>query len=444
MPVSNTTLLLGAIVVVAFLLYFWWERRDRTKEDAVSREAEDIRSMGELVATSLQPKIDPTRCIGSSACISSCPEKVVIGLINGRADLINPLACVGHGACEVACPVNAISLVYGTRTRGVELPRISKHFETNQPGVYIVGELGGMGLIRNAVMQGTQAVQHIVKGSSDARPRRGGGDVLDAIVVGAGPAGISATLALMESRLNVLLVEREAFGGTIAHYPRAKVVMTGTLELPLYGSVAQRKMSKEELVGLWEDIQRKLSPPLSTGELVQGIDRDTDGMWTIRSDRGARRAANVVLALGVRGSPRKLGVSGEDLPKVHYRLLEPEEFAGKHVMVVGGGNSAVESALSLSDSGRCASVSISYRRDKFARCREENRRRIDEAIAARRVAALMSTQITSVAGDHVVMKGGGKEEARPNDALIVQIGGTAPADLLKSFGIDLVTKYGVR
>jgi thioredoxin reductase (NADPH) len=442
-PVSNTTLLLGAIVVLALLLYLWWENRDRRVEDAVSREAEDLRSMGELVATSLHPKIDPGRCIGSRACISSCPEKVVIGLINGRAELVNPLACVGHGACEVACPVNAISLVYGTRTRGVELPRVSPDFETNQPGIYIVGELGGMGLIRNAVMQGQQAVAHILRGS-DAGPRRGVDGALDVLVIGAGPAGISATLACMAGQLNVLLVEREAFGGTIAHYPRAKVVMTGTLDLPLYGPVRQRKMSKEELVGLWTDIRTRTSPPLSTGELCESIQRDPDGMWRVLTDRGQHRAANVVLALGVRGSPRKLGVPGEDLPKVAYRLLEPEEFAEKHVIVVGGGNSAVESALSLSDSNRCASVAISYRRDKFARCRAENRRRIDEAIANGRVTPLLGTELVDIAEDRVTIRGHGADTERANDALIVQIGGTAPADLLRSFGVELVTKYGVR
>lgn len=437
---------IAAILAVSFLLYVLWERRDGRREGKARKVVEDLSGMGELVAASLNPQIDPVRCIGSGACVQACPEKQVIAVVGGTAKLVNPLGCIGHGVCESACPVDAIKLVYGSKTRGVELPRIDPRFETNQAGVYVIGELGGMGLIRNAVEQGRQAAVGVVRGDPEHErpPRRGVGDALDAIVVGAGPAGISATLGLMEAGLRTLLLEREGFGGTVLHYPRAKVVMTGDLNFPVYGRVNKAIMSKEQLVELWQDIERKTEPPLRMGELVEKLSRDPDGMWRVHATSGEFRAANVLLALGVRGSPRKLGVPGEEQAKVAYTLLEPEPFAGKHVLVVGGGNSAVENALALADARCCASVSISYRKTAFARCRGENRARIDAAIAAGTIRGLLPSEVQEVGHDFVTLSGGetGGIETIPNDAVIVQIGGTPPGNLLKSFGIEIVTKYG--
>src|SRR5688572_22921716 len=154
------------MVLLAIALYAWWERSDRRKEQAAQQIATDIQALGDVVATSLSPSIDPDVCIGSGACVAACPEKGVIGLVGGKASLLNPLGCIGHGACASACPLTAIRLVHGTKTRGVELPQLDQNFQTNRPGVYIAGELGGMGLIRNAVSQGRQAAEHIISGSA--------------------------------------------------------------------------------------------------------------------------------------------------------------------------------------------------------------------------------------------------------------------------------------
>ena len=439
------TFTFAAVLLGAVLLYWWWERSDRGKEQAATRIAEDVQAMGEVVAVSLSPSIDPDRCIGSGTCVSACPEKNVIALVRGQAVLVNPLGCIGHGACANACPVTAIRLVYGTKTRGVELPMLDPNFQTERAGVYVAGELGGMGLIRNAISQGRQAAEHIISGSAagGAALRRGKNGALDVLVVGAGPAGISATLRLMQAGLRVLLVDRESFGGTILHYPRAKLVMTGPLELPLFGKIPGRQLSKEQLVEVWQEVRAKTDLPFTSGELITALEERQDGMWNIRSDRGVHTAANVILALGGRGSPQKLGVPGEEHPSVAYRLLEPAEFSGRRVLVVGGGNSAVESALALADSGGCASVSISYRRAEFARCRAENRRRIEEAIQTGAVRALLPTQVAEIGASSVLLRDAqGRAAELPNDALIVQIGGTPPAQLLRSFGIGLTTKYG--
>lgn len=431
-------LFIGLGVVLSLGIYWLLSRIGKGSEKRAIATLADMAALGEVVPDTLHPKIDPSRCIGSGACVRACPEKDVIAVVHGQAVLVNPLACVGHSACVDACPVNAIQVVFGTATRGVELPKLDATFQTTRPGVYVIGELGGMGLIRNAVLQGRQAADHVVAQAE----RRGIGDAFDVAVVGAGPAGISATLRLLEAGLRVILLEREAFGGTIMHYPRAKVVMTGALDFPLIGKVRAKKMSKEELVELWERINQEVKLPVQVGTLVESVESDSDGMYRLATSTGPIRAANVMLGLGRRGSPRKLDVPGEEQAKVHYRLLEPAEFRGKQVLVVGGGNSAVESALSLADAGGCASVTISYRRGAFARCRAENRRRIDEAIADGRVRALMPSEVQRIDKSEVLLKHNNADLRLPNDSVIVQAGGTAPSELLAKFGIEVVTKYG--
>lgn len=428
--------IIGVLAVASFL-YWLWGRRDQQKHEEALATLEDMAALGEVVPDTIHPVVDPNRCIGSGACVVACPEKQVIGVVHGQAKLLNPLACIGHSACVSACPVEAIKLVFGTATRGVELPKLDSNFQTTRPGVYVIGELGGMGLIRNAVSQGRQAADHVI-GSG----RRGKGDAYDAIVVGAGPAGMSATLRLLEGGNKVMLLERDSVGGTIMHYPRAKVVMTGSLELAGYGTVKRSKMSKEELVELWQTIVAKKQLPVKTKVTVESVNAQPDGMWRLETTGGSFSAANVLLGLGRRGTPRKLGVPGEELSKVSYTLLEPDPFKGKHVLVVGGGNSAVENALALADFGGCASVSISYRRAAFARCRAENRRRIDELIANKKVLPLMPSEVKQINADNVVLDVDGQPRSLKNDAVIVQIGGTAPSELLAKFGIEVVVKRG--
>lgn len=433
----TTAALLAGLLLLALAINWLVTRGARRREKRALLTLEDMAALGEVVPDTIHPKIDTGRCIGSGACVIACPEKQIIEVVHGQARLINPLACVGHSACVDACPVQAIQLVFGTSRRGVDLPRIDANFQTTRPGVYVIGELSGMGLIRNAMRQGREAADHILGGT-----RRGNGDVYDALVVGAGPAGISATLQLLEAGLRVHMVDRESFGGTILHYPRAKVTMTGTLDVPSFGKVRRRKMSKEELIALWEEIRAKTNLPIETGVLVDGIREESDAVWMVNSPKRRYRAANVLLALGRRGSPKKLEVPGEDQAKVHYRLLEPREFAGKHMLVVGGGNSAVESALSLADDGGCASVAISYRRDVFARCRAENRERIDQAIRDGRIKSLLPSVVQEVRAHEVALRAGEQSVTIPNDAIIVQIGGTTPRELLAGFGVDVVTKFG--
>jgi thioredoxin reductase/NAD-dependent dihydropyrimidine dehydrogenase PreA subunit len=433
----TTLWILLALLTAAGIPYIVWTRVDAAKRDRAKKVEWDVSALGDdAVPTSLHPHIDLDVCIGSGACVRACPEHDVIGITDGRARLVNPLVCVGHGACAASCPVGAITLVFGTAKRGIELPRVTPSFETTQPGIYVAGELGGMGLIRNAVEQGRQAADAIARSG-----RRGSAKNHDVIVVGAGPAGISATLGALAHGRRVLLLDQGQYGGTIRHYPRSKVVMTGTLDFAGYGKVRRRTMSKEDLVHLWTDIRKKVALPVLENMRIESIVPDGNG-WRVRGKGIDAKGANVVLALGRRGAPRKLGVPGEDDPKVVYRVIEPEPFAGKHVLVVGGGNSAADNALALADSRACASVGISYRRAELARVRASVRARVEQLIAQRVIAPYFGTEVTQVGSDTVTLSSRRGLQEIQNDAVVVQIGGTSPTELLKTVGIELVEKRG--
>jgi thioredoxin reductase/NAD-dependent dihydropyrimidine dehydrogenase PreA subunit len=381
---NTTYLVLLALLLAAGVPYILWTRLDAKKHQKATAIHDDVMALGdEVVPASIHPQIDLDSCIGSGACVRACPEQEILGITDGRARLINPLACIGHSACMRACPVEAIKLVFGTATRGIELPRLTPDFATSQPGIYVVGELGGMGLIRNAVEQGRQAANAIARSK-----RRGSAGDLDVIVVGAGPAGISCALTAIALGLRVSVVDQDKFGGTITHYPRAKIVMTGSFELAGFGTVRRKTMSKEDLLELWSDIRARTQLPITEGIRVDDIKPDGN-MWRVHGAAWNDRAANVVLALGRRGAPRQLGVPGEDLPKVSYRLLEPEPFAGKHVLVVGGGNAAADCVIALANANGCASVSLSYRRAELARLRSSVRTDLERCIRTGAVRPLL-------------------------------------------------------
>lgn len=433
----TSLLVLLGLVVVAGVPYIWWMRLDARKQARATKVHEEVLALGdELVPVSIHPEVSLDQCIGSGACIRACPEHDILAITDGRARLINPMSCIGHGACMAACPVGAITLVFGTATRGVELPKLSSAFETNQPGIYIVGELGGMGLIRNAIEQGRQAAEAIVKSG-----RRGKGGALDAIVIGAGPSGIAAALALIAHGWSVQIVEQDRFGGTITHYPRAKVVMTGSFALAGYGTVRRKTMSKEQLLELWTDIRARTHIPVVEGVRVESIAAEGKA-WRVSGGSWVDSAPNVVLALGRRGAPKQLGVPGEELAKVVYRLIEPEPFADQDVLVVGGGNAAADCAIALAQSALCRSVALSYRKRELARLRGSVRAELDRCFAAGTVRPMLGTELVSIEQDRVVVKGESGVESIPNDAVIVQIGGQPPSALLRTIGIELVEKRG--
>jgi thioredoxin reductase/Pyruvate/2-oxoacid:ferredoxin oxidoreductase delta subunit len=433
---SEITLYLIYLLPLALVL--WWHVRHQKRQTADSKSVldESIAS-GLTEPPSLHPVIDYNLCIGSGGCAKVCPESA-LGIVNGKAELVNPTVCIGHGACALACPMQAIKLVFGTERRGMEIPVVNPDFQTNVPGLFIAGELGGMGLIRKAAEQGNRAIASIGKLLKSSR--RDGVD-FDVVIVGAGPAGLGASLAATEAKLRYVTIEQETtMGGSILHYPRAKVAMTAPLKLPLVGKVKFTEVSKERLIEFWEQIVKTHRLKLKFGERLTGIKRVSGG-FEVNTAVASYRTATVLLAIGRRGTPRKLGVEGEDLSKVVYRLIEPEQYRRQHVLVVGGGDSAVEAGLALAEIPDIT-VTLSYRGDAFGRIKTKNRKRLEEATAARSLSVMLSSQVKRLSEDEVVLSTPNGEAVIKNHAAIVCAGGELPTKLLQSLGVTVATHYG--
>lgn len=421
---------------------FAWAAGRRSRLEAVSEStfAEALET-GLTQPASLHPVIDTAKCIGCESCVHACPEfpaHQVLGILANKAHLVSPTDCIGHGACQRVCPTGAISLVFGTAERGIDIPAVNADFSTNVDGVFIAGELGGMGLIKNAIEQGRQAIATIAE-----RVRRGGRGKrlpLDVLIVGAGPAGIAATLGAMEARLSHRTIEQHSFGGTPANFPRGKLVMTSPASLPLVGKVKFRETTKEKLVGFWERVRKDTGMVVHYGERLEGIERLDDGL-KVQTSAGTYHTRTVLLAIGRRGTPRRLGVAGEDLPKVSYSLLDPADFHGKRVLVVGGGDSALEAATSIAGEPDTV-VHISYRSAAFTRAKKKNRDRVEALVRAGALKLLMETNVVSIDETSVVLDTAAGRKRLKNDAVIVCAGGILPDALLRETGISIETKYG--
>lgn len=415
---------------LAVLVYVWRQRRISRMHEARLREAQEH---GLAEPASLHPVFDPVKCIGSQACVKACPEHA-IGIVRGKGALVDAAACIGHGACKASCPHDAIRLVFGTAKRGVDIPHVKPTFETNVPGIFIAGELGGMGLIRKAVEQGCQSIESIAALKDGSHP-------LDVVIIGAGPAGLAASLAAMERKLRSVTIEQESsLGGTVFHYPRNKVVMTSTVRLPIVGKVKMTETSKEELLEFWEGITRKTDLKVNFFERMEKIRPDAGG-FVVQTSKREYRARSVLLAIGRRGTPRKLDVPGEEQPKVVYRLVDPQQYRAQHVLVVGGGDSAIEAALACAGVGG-TTVTLSYRGEGFSRVKPKNRERLTQAEANGRIKTLLESNITRILADTVVVQQRADTLEFKNDAVIVCAGGVLPTPFLKDLGIMIETKHG--
>ena len=426
----------GIVLLFCATIVIIYIRKKNRITRQTKRKVEIAKEEGLYEPVSLHPYIDPNACIGSGACVKACPEQDILGMINGQASVINASNCVGHGACFHACPVEAISLRIGTETRGVDLPHINQNFETNIKGIYIAGELGGMGLIKNSVEQGQQAIESIVK-SKKPNPN----NLTDVIIIGAGPAGISATLAAKKHNLSSLTLEQDSLGGTVYTFPRTKVVMTSPMNLPLHGKVKLHDTSKQELLELWQHVISEHTIGIKENTKVENIIPQEDGSFKVVTAAGDEHfASNVLIAIGRRGSPRKLGIPGEDSEKVAYRMLEPELIDNKDIIVVGGGDSAMEAAMLMMDKNK---VKLLVRSDNFTRSKPKNKQNIIKAHEEGKLEIIYNSSLVAINPESCFYKIADQEETIEvkNDLVYIFAGGLLPTAFLENAGVQITKRF---
>ncbi|MBZ5697603.1 MAG: NAD(P)-binding domain-containing protein [Acidobacteriia bacterium] len=429
--------LVGLLIAVIVTMFFVRRYLKKQKErEARAHEAVKKGSLRSDGPRSQHPHIDTTHCIGCATCTTVCPEGDVLAILAGQAVIVNGYKCIGHSLCAEACPVGAITMVMANPSMGADMPHLTPEYETSVSNMFIVGELGGLALIKNAVNQGRDCIDTIAMRIPGLRGARPAPDLLDALIVGAGPGGISASLRAIERKLNYLTIDESEIGGTVAKYPRQKLVLTSPVELPIYGKFRKTELSKEDLLSVWNEVLHKVDFKFRGGEKVEEIKKGGDGIFDVVTAKGQYRARTVVLAIGKGGSPRKLGVKGEELPKVMYRLIETDHYVNKNILIVGGGDSAVEAAMGLAHQiGN--KVTVSYRKECFTRLKDRNEKRMEESMRKGKIQVIFNSNPVEFTEKSAILDVGGKLQEIPNDFVWIFAGGEAPTAFLKKIGVQV-------
>jgi NosR/NirI family transcriptional regulator, nitrous oxide reductase regulator len=316
-----------------------------------------------------------------------------------------------------------------------ERPKLNANNESSVPGLFVIGDLAGASVIKLAMADGERVIEHLA-GKINTKDARDG--IYDVIVIGAGAAGLNAALAAQERGFSCLVLEKGKIANTIEMFPEGKWVYAEPDSQPPKGKLWLDGARKEELLDRWHQIIRDNALDVRTEEPLIGLQRDSNGIFELRSEKSHYRATYVVLATGQRGSPRKLGVPGEDLPMVSHKLYAPKLHSGQKIIIVGGGNSAIEAALALSENNE---VVIVHRGTEFARVFADNKLKLEEAIAAGRVSVRYETGIEAIRQGVVAVSSTSKGTELSCDHVFVLIGASLPVPFLKSLGVRLENEW---
>jgi thioredoxin reductase/ferredoxin len=384
--------------------------------------------------------INDDRCIGCEACVAVCPTKV-LELVDHKARVIRFQDCVQCEQCANHCPTTALVMYReGSQPQTLTVPELDDRFQTPVPGQYLIGEVAGKPLVKNAANLGRAVVEQIARDLAGRTAARSGGDVVDVLIVGSGPGGLSAALTCRKTGLSCLVLEKEhVLSSTVARYPKGKHFMAEPSNAPNLSYLPVFDASKEALVAAWQRMVDATALPIRLGEAVEGVRRGDDGIFEVTTTVARYRGRTVVLATGLRGKPRLLAVPGANLEKVQARLDDPSAFAGQDVLVVGGGDSAVEAAMSLAEAG--ARVTLSYRGDSFKRTKQANQRKLAGMEAAGELAIHLGSNVVGFTADQATVRlSDGSEAVLPNRQAFVLIGADTPVAWLQQLGVRFVER----
>ena len=389
--------------------------------------------------------INDDRCTGCDACVIVCPTDV-LELRGNKSRVARFGDCIQCEQCANVCPTTALVMHHeGTQAPPVLVPDLDDYYQSKVAGLYLLGEAAGKPLVKNAINLGRAVVEHALRSgmrpgalASQDRPDL---TCVDVVIVGSGPAGLSAAMSCLQRKLSYVVLEKDAFvASTIARYPKGKKVMAEPYDVRCVGLLPVWDSPKDKTIAEWNRILSQVGLDIRMREAVESVKPDA-GTFLVKTDKGMYRSQKVLLCIGTRGKPRKLNVPGEDQPFVYPLLDDPDLYRGQTVLVVGGGDSAVEAAIALAERSLKNKVILSYRGKSFTRVKARNRQDLAQLVEQQRVLQILGSTVQDFGKKSVNLKmPDGRLRPIPLGSAFILIGGDPPIKWLESMGIGYVQK----